>query len=286
LDELANTEIEIKNITDRVTIAQYSEFYNVNAVSIALENFIVAVDSLLFPSQARKFREAVERRHGLPVKYLFVTHFHMDHYFGVAAYRDTTIFGSAVLKDEIDERISTKWTPDAFEKWKEDDPALKECIDEVELIPLQWGFDQQHVLTDGSQKLEFYHSGAHTGGSAYAYFPSERLIIAGDDLSSYDWQHMTEPSGSPDRWMSAFEHMLSLDTDMIIPGHGSPVNADHVREQLEFMKAFTSCVKEAVTEGRPPEELQLPKFYEPIGDWKAPMVMENVFNHYKRQLGL
>ena len=79
--------INYHEITER-TLAVTSEDFIAGAIS--LDNFIIVVDSTLFPHTGTIFRNQIEKRFKIPVEFLFVTHYHGDHLWGIGAYSDVT----------------------------------------------------------------------------------------------------------------------------------------------------------------------------------------------------
>ncbi|MFW9966910.1 MAG: MBL fold metallo-hydrolase, partial [Candidatus Thorarchaeota archaeon] len=128
--------------------------------------------------------------------------------------------------------------------------------------------------------VEFYHSGGHTSCSSYAYFPSEQVLITGDDLASFDWPYISDSTGNPDKWISAFEAMLKLDVDKVIPGHGLVVEKDHLEEHLNYIRCLRELVIKAIKEGRKPEDIQVPEFYEAAEDWQIPEALKHLHQFY------
>jgi len=48
--------IVISEVSSRVMVAKYSEFYSLNAAAVALNNYIVVIDPRYYPSQGKKFK--------------------------------------------------------------------------------------------------------------------------------------------------------------------------------------------------------------------------------------
>ncbi|MHA1481394.1 MAG: MBL fold metallo-hydrolase, partial [Candidatus Thorarchaeota archaeon] len=247
---------------------------------IALDNFIVVIDTLYYPVQSREFRKRIEEKYNLPVKHVFLSHFHGDHVFGTSTFKDVEIFGSSQLIENLEKRKEENWTPEAFDTWKEGSPEYADYIDEIDIIIPKWGFDQKHIISDNQLRIEFYHSGGSTGCSAYAYFPAQRVLVTGDDLVAEDWPFLTEACGSPEKMIQAFNHMLSLDPDIVIPGHGKIVGKSHIQEHLDFLNELIKRVKAGIEIGTTSEELELPEFYEPCAEWKITSALKHMYNFY------
>lgn len=273
-------DIKIEEVTPHTLVATYEDYHSVTAGAIALDDFIIIIDTLIYPRQAKMFREHAETRFGLPVKYLFITHFHSDHHFGAVVFKDVEIFGSNAMIERMKRRMKEGWKKEDFEKWKLEDPEFAEYIDEIEIILPSVGFEKKRIISNNDLQVEFYHSGGHSAGESYAYFPSERILFTGDDLASKQWPYIFEPCGSQEKWMEAFEHMLSLDVDIVVPGHGETVGLDHIKEQLDYLRELKHAVRRAVSEGKGPEDIEIPEFYEPSIDWLLPRAREFLHAYY------
>ena len=273
-------DYEILEPAPRTVVATYEPFWSVNAGAVALDDFIIVIDTLLFPRQSKRFREYVESKFGVPVKYLFVTHFHGDHHYGAATFKDVVIFGSNALIEKMKWKLENSWKPEDFDKWKEDEPHFAEYIDEVEIVLPAVGFERERVITNNDLRVEFYLSGGHTGGESYAYFPNEKVLFTGDDLATRQWPFISEPCGNPERWIAAFEHMLSLDVEVVVPGHNELTDLDHIRVQLDYLRVLKQSVLKTVSEGGGPEDIVIPDFYEPAADWQIPEARKFLHEFY------
>jgi glyoxylase-like metal-dependent hydrolase (beta-lactamase superfamily II) len=128
--------------------------------------------------------------------------------------------------------------------------------------------------------VEFYHSGGHTSCSSYAYYPNEKVLFTGDDLAAKSWPYISDTAGDPEKWMQAFQHMLSLDVDVVVPGHGSIGGKELIEEQLSYLHSLKKAVRNAISDGKGPEEVEVPEFYEPDEDWQIPRAMEHLHAYY------
>ncbi len=279
----SENDIELIDVTDRLTLARYSDFMDLNSVAIALNNFIVIIDGLYYPRQSREFRSYVESKFHLPVKYVFVTHFHADHIFGLATYKDAEMFGSSRLAESIQKRAEASWTDSDFDRWREEEPERVDDINEIEILYPDWSFEENHEIVDGDLKFEFYHSGGHTQCSSYAYFPAEKILFAGDEIHSNDWPHISEPCGSPEKMIAAYEHMLSLRPEIVIPGHGDITDSVEIQKNLEFVHEFIERVKKAIADGTKPENLELPDSITTKYDWKPEYALRTLFGFYSHR---
>ncbi|MFX1498112.1 MAG: MBL fold metallo-hydrolase [Promethearchaeota archaeon] len=280
-----NLSFEFQEITPHTIIANYKDCFKLNAGAVILNNFILVIDTLLYPRQSKEFRKKLEKKYNLPVKYLFITHSHSDHYFGVSSFQDVEIFGSNILIEVLKRKREKNWTKKAFNEWKKSEPEFSEIIDEIEIIIPNFGFENQWILKDNDLTVEFYTSGGHTECSSYAYFPSENTLFTGDLVASGYWPFISDPNESFEGWINSFKHMLTLKVNTIIPGHGPLVGKNYISEQLSFMLKLKKAVLRNISEGKGFEQIIIPEYpYEPAEDWQIPKALEHLENYYSKKV--
>ncbi len=273
-------DFTVEEVSPHAVAASYESYFGVKAGAVALHDFIVVIDTLLYPRQAATFRAEIEVKYELPVKHLFITHFHGDHHYGAAPFKDVEVFGSNALIENMKRRKEEGWTKEAFDGWKKEEPDFAEYIDEIEIVIPTKSFENERIIRNKDFQLEFYHSGGHSSCSSYAYFPNEKVLFTGDDLAAKSWPYISDAAGDPEKWMKAFEHMMSLDVEVVVPGHGPLGGKELIEEQLSYLQVLKTAVLNAISDGRGPEEVEVPEFYEPAEDWQIPRALEHLHGYY------
>ncbi|MFX0063682.1 MAG: MBL fold metallo-hydrolase [Candidatus Hermodarchaeota archaeon] len=277
------TDFDLERISER-TVAITEKLF-ANAGGIALNNFIVTIDPTMFPATARLLRAKMERQFNLPVKYLYITHYHGDHVYGLGPFKDTIIFGSTVLIQNMIKAKKTEWTPEDFEKWKNMEPEKADWIDEIEIIIPAIGFQNKLEIHDEDLVVEFYQSGGHTSCSGYAYFPDEKVLFAGDLMFAKGFPYAGDPTCDPEQWIQVFKDFLALDFEKLIPGHGPVVGQEEVENHLTFFEALKEATKEAIKLGETYEAIIVPEFYklEENNAWIETANLKLWYNFYKEK---
>jgi cyclase len=277
-------EFELEQVSERTTAIIDQGDLRSNAGAVALDNFVVVIDPTMKPPVARAFRQKLEGQFDLPVKFLHVTHYHADHVFGAAPFKDTCIVGSTELTANILQRKETDWSPEAMERWRQDNPVeAAEWFDEVEILLPTLGFDDRLEIRDADLIVELVHSGGHTSCSSYAYVPQEKALFAGDLMFAKSFPYAGDPTCDPERWMDAFRGMLALDFEWLVPGHGPVVGKDEVEKHLAFFEALRDATQEAIETGKDANVIQVPEFYE-LGEelaWSKAATLEHWYAFYK-----
>jgi glyoxylase-like metal-dependent hydrolase (beta-lactamase superfamily II) len=254
-------DFELEQVSERTVAVIDQGDLRSNAGTVAFDNFIVAIDPTMKPPAARAFRQRLERQFYLPVKFLFVTHYHPDHVFGVAPFGDTCIIGSTDLTANLLKRRDSDWSPKALERWKQSESGDAAWLDEVEIIIPTLGFRDRLEIRDADLVIELVHTGGHTNCSSYAYVPQEKVLFAGDLMFAEGFPYAGDPTCDPERWMGVFRQFLSLDFVKLVPGHGPVVERGEVEKHLAFFEALRDATRAAIGAGKGYDTIEIPEFY-------------------------
>jgi len=109
--------------------------------------------------------------------------------------------------------------------------SLREIVPTPPNITLESKMTLYQDLSEGSREIQLLHLGrAHTAGDVVVYLPQEGLVFTGD---------MMLPSLSymgdsfPQEWVGTLEALKAIDFDVILPGHGSPLQGKEKISQFQ-----------------------------------------------------
>ena len=213
---------------------------------VSLGDYSVAIDSGDSLEVGEELRKKLERHFKVPVKYLFLSHTHSDHREGRGAFQDLTLIASRKCIETMPKKIS-------FAKWK------KEI------------FDKKFILREDDLTLEFHHTGGHSYGFSIAYFPSEKVLFAGDLFITQPmnfglpfmgfYQNKPRRTGNPEEYLAAFNMFKEMNIKVIVPGHGRAIwnPQEYLNGQIEFYTELKSYFVTAIEEGKQLEDINLPR---------------------------
>jgi glyoxylase-like metal-dependent hydrolase (beta-lactamase superfamily II) len=267
------------------TVAVIDERLASNAAAIILDDFIIAVDVTMRPDASRLFRTMLEDKYRRPVRYLCITHYHGDHVFGLKPYKDTTIFASAPIAANMRSRMSTDWTPEAFEAWKNEDPEVAKWADDVELIIPPLLFHHRIDILGNDRIVEFHHAGGHTSCSAYAYDPTENILFAGDLIFAGEVPYAGDETCDPEEWMAVLRAWLDLEIAKVVPGHGPLADVSEIEKHLEFFERLKRAALDAIEAGKGYAEIMLPDVYpvEETTEWVVERTQKLWHEYYSKE---
>ncbi|MFT4108347.1 MBL fold metallo-hydrolase [Propionicimonas sp.] len=169
----------------------------------------LVIDTGSSPEQGALIRERAEQAAGVPVLAAVVTHWHHDHFFGLAGFAD--------LPGYAHESVA-EWLGHA--ECRRD--ATEVGVDPNALVAPSHPFSLARVIDVGGRRVEIVHFGrGHTDGDVVAFVPDAGVIFTGDLLESAG-----PPAFGADchlkEWPSAVDGVLGLvaEETVLVPGHG------------------------------------------------------------------
>ena len=147
---------------------------------------------------------------GGKLKYIYLTHCHGDHIFGVAELKQKC-GGKILIEREDDEGLnnaSINLTPYIREEKVEIEADSR--LDDNDLIHL------------GNLEFKVIHTPGHTKGSSCLYCKSENCIFTGDTIFRGTWGRTDVPTGNFESVISSISKKLMIlpDETIVSPGHG------------------------------------------------------------------
>jgi glyoxylase-like metal-dependent hydrolase (beta-lactamase superfamily II) len=219
--------------------------YFSNSVVLLLPRSVLVVDSQVTPRAAQPLLTQLRARTDRPVRFLFNTHYHGDHVGGNAAFAGAEILGSAATASlmvvRADERLTYART---F--------GLE--IDEVPApVPPTRTFDEQLELTvDGERLLLFRCGQVETPDAAVLWWPSRRVLAAGDGVATAGYPYLGVPflnEGLADdgQWTGYLARLRALAPRVLVPGHGPALlGAGRIAARLDLLSALMRDLFSAV----------------------------------------
>jgi cyclase len=247
-----------------------------NAGLLADGDRSVLVDTLIDLPLTREMLSAMRRATPAAdaIDVLVNTHANLDHTFGNQLVAGAEIISSAACAEEVIEQNPTSL--ERVRRWKtlglRDTPGQRHMtrfdFDDIVITPPTRTFaGKKMAIPLGDRIIDVIHVGpAHTKGDVIAYSASDGIVFTGDIL--FIGVHPVIWEGPWSGWIDACELILSLDADVIVPGHGPITDKAGVREMLDWIVYLRDEAKTRYDAGLSVEETarDLP-IYSPIADW-------------------
>lgn len=166
-----------------------------------------------------------ERIPNKSLKYIYITHGHGDHFFGIGTIRKQWPGARAIATEgtvaHMKQQLEPQWWDDAWLKFFPGD----QIATPVELAtPLTT--NQFHIDGHALDIFEVGHTDTHD--STFVHVPDLSLVVAGDTVYGDVHQYFGEADTPEKRqeWLRAIEKIESLSPEVVIAGHKRPGSVD------------------------------------------------------------
>jgi glyoxylase-like metal-dependent hydrolase (beta-lactamase superfamily II) len=240
-------------VADRVWVSRY-EWADANVTAIGGERGLVVVDTHGSTAAGRVVLDDLRRLSAGPVTAVVNTHWHWDHSFGNAAFREVSPGLPIHAHEDAAAMLAEKGEYMKGRFAESDDPHRDEVV-ETELVIPDHTFSSTQVLDLGDRTLELVFPGrGHTSGDIVVRVPDVDVMLAGDliEESAKPWIGL---DSYPFEWPASLDLVVGLATDntRVIPGHGVPVDRDFVDHQRDELVAIAETVRALAAGGVPAE---------------------------------
>jgi len=275
--------ITVQRLSERVInlrVGDADDFGHIicnNVLAVSTKKGIVIIDTGYYPQSAVYLRELIEKEFGRSdIAYVINTHWHWDHINGNQAFEDVKIIAHESIVPAIQqlEKGLQFFINQRKERVRDWTNTLKDAPpgSELELTAKGWSYAHQRfidefdqgfkivypaitfkdrlILDMGDLKLELiYFPGFHSDNDILVYIPDEKILACGD-LFYHNSLPAIKHSAVRNipKWLAITDPLLA-DTNSvkyIIPGHGTLLSYQEVKEQWDYI----SSVYKGVTAAR------------------------------------
>lgn len=231
---------DLVEVSSSVVMALHDNGSNLSCV--ALDDGLVFFDTGLSTRTAADFRRDMEKAFQRPTLALVLTHAHLDHILGMAAFDDVPVYAAEAGRPRWEHFVGIEWNERVIAGYAAIFPTLPDEIPDAELrLPTDW-FTDELVLGSGEGVLRIRRTGGHTVDSSSAVAGS--VVIAGDLVQARRRPYFGEPDTDFPAWVETLTDWETLEVDAVCPGHGPVIDVNELREiRLWFQDACTAAQK-------------------------------------------
>lgn len=182
----------------------------------------VLVDVFLAIDHSKALADAIAAT-GKNLKYIYITHSHGDHFYGLQLLLDRFPDAKAIATKATAEDCREQVQPAVIEGfWV---PRYPGQIPEKLVVPTALPGDEFELE---GQKLIIIHTGfSDTHNTTSLYVPSIGLIAAGDVAYNGVHQYLAETTTETRKeWINAIDKLITLHPKSVVAGHKVPTNTD------------------------------------------------------------
>lgn len=236
-------------VAERVWVARYA-WADANVTAIGSERGLVVVDTHGSTAAGRTVIDDLGRLGAGSVAAVVNTHWHWDHSFGNAAFREQDPAVPIHAHEDAARMLAEKGESMKGRFAESDDPHREEVV-ATELVLPDQTFSSTRSLDLGDRLVELVFPGrGHTDGDLVVRVPDVDVVLGGDlvEESARPWIGL---DSWPLEWHASLDVVLSLVTPAtsVVPGHGVPVDRGFVETQRDELAVIGETVRRLAGSG-------------------------------------
>jgi len=224
--------------------------YAANAGVVVGKDGVIVIDALMSAKEGKRLLADIRRLTDKPIKYVVLTHGHLDHAFGASVFTDK---GAILVSHELDRESLAKHGETHLKRL----PSYglsKEDLAGTRIVLPSLTFTERLTLRLGGEAVELIHQQpSHSPGSTLVLLPRQKVLFAGDILFTGTHPFMGE--GDISGWTKTLDYIQTLDLLAIIPGHGPVSTKQDVADMKDYLLLFDAKARELAPAAASPEAL-------------------------------
>lgn len=249
--------------TYRNRILVETDYIGANVSCIITRKGLVLIDSPFLPPDARDWADKIKAETGQEIAYLINTDHHFDHVMGNPFLTENTIChetaarGMKSLEDKaaLKERIKTTF-PEVLNDFGPE-------LDTLNIAPPLISFKNRMRLNMGDATINLEFVGGHSPATIIIHFEEEKTVFTGDNVEG-QFPFLGQARFKP--WRDTLARLLTMDIDLVIPGHGPVGGMEMVEKYAVFFRRLEDEVREMNGKGlsvdQMAEETELIDFFQ------------------------
>jgi glyoxylase-like metal-dependent hydrolase (beta-lactamase superfamily II) len=202
-----------------------------NSVAVIDGGAALVVDAMLLPRMADDVRAEIDRR-GARVELVLNTHHHADHVGGNVAFADARLTAHPVTAQIVGRMVSRVGELGRLM------PAFAGELAGLRLCPPEPTALREDLPRSGRV---ICFTPAHSPADLAVWFPSERLLLAGDVC--FNGVVPLAVHGLLSAWISALDAVMALGPVTIVPGHGPVATLAEVSALRAYLASVLAAAR-------------------------------------------
>lgn len=229
-----------------------TEYFGANVSCISTKKGLVLVDSPFLPADARDWAGRIREQTGQDIAYQINTDHHFDHVMGNGFLTDNVICHSTAAKgikllqnkSEL-RKIVRAIFPDILDD-------IEAEIDDLHVPSPRIAFDRKLTLDMGDATVVLEFVGGHSPGTILVYLVEDKVVFTGDNVEG---QFPYFGQGRFNVWRDTLRKILSMDIEVLVPGHGPVGGKELVQRYLAFFGELEEEAKNLRRKGLTVDEM-------------------------------
>lgn len=195
-----------------------AEGLGANSGFIVGEDGVLVVDSRYTPSLARELLDAIRSVTDAPVRYLVNTHYHPDHTWGNAVFKEE---GAVIISHPRTRADIEKYSPLYLEHYRTYQKDAYELLKDVTVVLPDSTFEDESRIDLGGVEVVLRHFGpGHTAGDCVVTVPRDGVVFTGGLAAEGYHLNLGDKSADFDNWAATLLRLGGMDLRYVVPSQG------------------------------------------------------------------
>jgi len=221
--------------------------FNSNAGFVVTPEGVVVIDALGTVPLGEAMLKAIRKITDKPVRRVIVTHYHADHFYGLAPFKaaGAEIWAHRSAREYLE-------SGEGAARLAQRQRDLAPWVDaKMRLVAPDRMLDGDHSFSFGGLQFDVIHMGpAHAPDDLVVVVHEDQALFTGDILFSGRVPFVGNADSK--RWLAAMDRLLALQPKVMVPGHGAA--SRNPGADLAFTRDYLRYLRE--TMGKAAEEMQ------------------------------
>ncbi|MFW1677739.1 quinoprotein relay system zinc metallohydrolase 1 [Pontibacter sp. JAM-7] len=194
----------------------------VNTAFIVTDDGVIVIDTGPSYRYGREMRQAIEKLTDKPIKHVFITHSHPDHFLGNQAFTDATIWALP----ETGRQIAQSGNAFAENMYRLVGDWMRDTESTMPNKVLK-----QEVLKFGGHHFSFLTFTGHTGADLVIMDHTTGVLFT-SDMVFYQRALTTPHTPGLQTWLAELKQLELTSFKLLVPGHGPVVDDGRAYQQM------------------------------------------------------
>ncbi len=209
------------------------------------------VDALSTPALSKEFIGELNKIIKAPIKYVVITHYHQDHWYGAQSYKD---HGTKIIAHKnITKYVESDYSIDMLNLQKK----MFKIYDNVKLTPPSMPITKKTIIRMGDKEFHVEpFTPAHTNTDLIVYTPDDKMMYVGDLVSTDTIPNASDKFSNSSGWIKVLEKMKTYQVNKLLSGHNMPMDVSGVDFNIKYLTYIRKQVKELKAQNKTYDEIK------------------------------
>lgn len=218
-----------------------------NSGFVVGENGVLVVDTRYTPALAQELLAAIRSVTDAPIRYVVNTHYHPDHTWGNAVFKEegAVIISHPRTRDDLE-----TYSPLYLEHYRTYRKETYELLKDVTVVLPDSTFENELRVGLGGVDVVLRHFGpGHTAGDCVVIVPRDGVVFTGGLAADGYHLNLGDDGADYDNWAATLLRLGEMDLRYVVPSQGMVSEASLLETCRGYIETLRQQCREAIRAG-------------------------------------